>query len=110
MVRKFLLVVLIGFSTLSSAGNVSNTTVSRVYCQYHNDGGMCSVFFAAPLSASCQTIAANRLQFELNDEYGKGLLSIALTAYASKAKVNATGKNTCLIYPGLDDLKLIELI
>ena len=96
-------------------GNVSDTLIKKVYCGYVEGNNMCSIVFDKPIQnkASCANNASStvsyRMQFQLNDEIGKALLSLALTAYTTGKSVNISSTGFCNIFSGLSDLDLIEL-
>jgi len=114
MNRLLILTALLAGSSLSFAGSVSDAKVTQLYCGYFSTSSVCSVVFDKDFSPedSCITGAGysklKRMQFKLDDEIGKALLSIALTSYTTGATVNASSIGTTCT-DGFADLKYIEL-
>ncbi len=109
--KKVAIFLTLFLSTYCMAGSVTNAKISRVYCGIVSGIEMCSVYFDKSIDGpSCQTLSPQRMQFQVNSEMGKSLLSLALMAYSTKREVYLKGKNTCDIFSGLEDLELIELL
>ncbi|QPB85625.1 hypothetical protein CWC22_021690 [Pseudoalteromonas rubra] len=94
--------------------HVKDAVIESVYCGYVDTYDMCSVLFTSDtvmhgLEGSCHTLPAKRMQFKGDTPMGKTLLSLALTAYTTKVKVDVYAREKCTIYPGLSDVNFITL-
>ena len=115
MVRKIF--GFIGFVTLimsSSAyaySTVNSALITEIYCGYVEGREMCSVVFNKQIANgdACSTASTNRMQFKVDTDIGRSLLTLGLAAKATKATVYAASRGTCNIYNGISDLAYIEI-
>ena len=93
-----------------AAGHVTDALIKTLYCGYFGAYEMCSITFDKPIEEkdSCHT-NKDRMQFKVDSDIGKALLSVALTANASGKKVEVYSRGTCTIHPKIADLDWIKI-
>ncbi len=109
MKTKFLTIAfLLVFSGVSFAGSVADAKITQIYCGYFSGANMCSIYFdkASTAAPSCDA-GLNRMQIKTDDDTGKALLSLALTAYSAQKTVSASGKDTCTIWSDTEDMNML---
>lgn len=114
MKKIMFLLVLIASGAANAVVHVKDAVIESVYCGYVDTYDMCSVLFTSDTvmhgqEGSCHTLAAKRMQFKGDTPMGQALLSLALTAHATKAKVDVYARENCTIYPGLSDVNFITI-
>lgn len=104
-------VVILLLSTVVDASSVNNVYITHVVVQKENASGGDRVCVypseTVPNPPSCSTM--NRYCTDLNGPIGQGILSIALTAQASKQLVRISGEGTCQIISNSEDITFILL-
>ncbi|TMP24660.1 hypothetical protein CWB99_21875 [Pseudoalteromonas rubra] len=100
--------------TANAAVHVRDALIESVYCGYVDTYDMCSILFTSDTvlhekEGSCHTLPAKRMQFKVDTPIGQSLLSLALTAYSTKARVEVYARDKCTIYPGLSDVNFITI-
>ena len=106
--------LLIPSQAFSATGHVNDATITGLYCGYDGSFNMCSVLFNKTIVGAdpdgCNTITANRMQFKGDTDMGKAILAVALTAYTTQKLVTIHSTGLCDVYPGLLDIRYIELL
>lgn len=98
----------------SMAGSIRGK-VTGVYCGYYSGANMCSIYFdkdiaGLPTCVSGVGEVRRRFQIRMDNEVAKAVLSIALTAYSTKATVEASGKGVCDIWGDTESLNVLFII
>ncbi|MBQ4811518.1 hypothetical protein J8M20_09220 [Pseudoalteromonas luteoviolacea] len=113
---KYMLVTaaLIASGYANAVVHVKDAQIESVYCGYVDTYDMCSILFTADTvlhgqEGSCHTLPAKRMQFKGDTAMGKSLLSLALAAHTTKARVDVYARDKCSIYPGLSDVNFITI-
>jgi hypothetical protein len=111
LLNTFLFINIAVVSSTTLAGSVSNAKITQIYCGYYDGANMCSIYFDKALSDSptCHTKSRKRMQIKTDDDTGKAILSLALTAYSTQNIVDAGGKNTCTVWPDTEDMNVITI-
>jgi hypothetical protein len=98
------------------AGTVTNAHVTGAYCGAFSGVTMCSVYFDKKISGSPGCVPTSlpneqnhRFQFRL-DDLGKATLSLALSAQATGATVEAAGANACSIWGDTETLSYLFIL
>ncbi len=93
-----------------AVGHVIDAKIESVYCGYPSSHQMCSVTFSKPIidKDSCHT-SSERMQFKVDTDIGKALLSIALSAHATQKNVDVYSTGSCTVYNGLADVNWITI-
>lgn len=94
-----------------AVGLVQNTKITQIYCGYFNDSNMCSIYFDKEIDDSpfCHKANRQRMQIKTDDETGKAILSLALTAYAMQKPVDIRGKGKCLVWHDTEDMNMLHM-
>ncbi|KZN58366.1 hypothetical protein JL49_20380 [Pseudoalteromonas luteoviolacea] len=105
---------LIASGAANAVVHVKDAVIESVYCGYVDTYNMCSILFTADTTlhgqeGSCHTLPAKRMQFKGDTPMGSSLLSLALTAHTTKARVDVYARSNCSIYPGLSDVDFITI-
>jgi hypothetical protein len=122
-IRASLAAVALAAGAAGAAGGIPSGHVTGVYCGYYSGANMCSVYFDKKISnppASGSETGCNsnvsvgaeqthRFQFRL-DDVGKGILSIALSAQATGAEVQADGTGACSIWGDTETLNMLFML
>ncbi len=110
--NKYLGLLFLLLTFPAHSAQVLDAKITSIYCGYPESYQMCSVAFDKAIEQrdSCNTITANRMQFSINSDTGKSLLSLGLTAYTTQKSVNVYSTGACTVYQGLSDIQYIELI
>ena len=111
LLKAFFIINIAVMSSATLAGSVSSAKITQIYCGYYDGANMCSIYFdKAPTSSpSCHTKSRKRMQIRTDDDTGKAILSLALTAYSTQNTVYAGGKNTCAIWSDTEDMNVITI-
>lgn len=107
-----IILLIFSLSAYSETGNVQGAKITSVYCGYFDERNMCSMEFDKAIDDrdECNTIIANRMQFKVDTEIGKSILSIALVAHSTQKSVKVYSTGLCDVYGGLSDVNYIEII
>ncbi|WP_155734482.1 hypothetical protein [Pseudoalteromonas luteoviolacea] len=113
---KYMLMTLalIASGYANAAVHVKDAQIESIYCGYVDTYDMCSILFTSDTvlheqEGSCHTLPSKRMQFKGDTAMGKSLLSLALAAHTTKARVDVYATGKCSIYPGLSDVNYITV-
>lgn len=111
-IRAFIILgILAGASIASSVRG----KVTGIYCGYYSGTNMCSIYFDKDISGLPACVSGSgemkkRFQIRMDNEVAKAVLSLALTAYTTKAVVDANGKGVCDIWGDTESLEVFFIL
>ena len=108
---KIALFSMMAIPLVSYASEINNVNISHVLVSGENGSGgnrVC-VYPSEQIQGGPSCASKNRYCTDLNGPLGPGMLSIALTAHASKQLVKISGDGTCRIDSNSEDILYIFL-
>ena len=106
--QSFLLSTFLLSANIYAAGAVNGAKITKMYCGYYSGANMCSIYFDKAITnpPSCHG-ASQRMQIKTDNDTGKAILSLALTAFSTQKTVDIGGKGTCDIWSETEDMNVI---
>jgi len=109
---KVLALITLGlFSVNGWCGNVTASKITEIYCGYYSGKNMCSIYFDKEIDGAptCHVNNRKRMQIKTDDDTGKAILSLALTAHATQKPVDIGGKGTCDVHSDTEDMNVFHM-
>lgn len=72
---------------------------------------MCSIYFDKSIvgAPACHAANRKRMQIRADDDTGKAILSLALSAHATQKSVDIGGQGTCNVHYDTEDMNVLHM-